>query len=785
MKIAFGQRAASADLDIKEQTFEEFVDILRIPRIGKKDGKYFLIGGDLIEPKRKSVNLRSAEFVVIDCDSSVDTKTDLPIKNYTRYNDTKGCEEPTGSAPPFEGVVDVIDRLGVNYVAYSSHSHRPGGPFKYRIVICCPTRNRQELIMCTAHFVWLINDAGYPLYNSSENNDWIHLWYMPSVPLGFSASDYLFKCRIDGVAFDVSKIKPVLKLVPTVEPRPSNVVGMTIEQAAIALNMIESRLGGKFADRRDWLDVSMAIHHEFGGSAEVYNMWDDWCAGIEGYDRYKNKASWDSFDSSREGGITMASILFKYPHVGVWWRGANEGMARRLPTDTLKITDDDDDAIAVGEGSGFGGSLVPGGDDELITSGRNEVPVANAYNSRVILRSSPEWIGVLVYNEFTQRTLVLKPIPGVDEAADHFPRDLVDNDFTAAVCWFNLRDGFAKVTKGVIIDALEQEAFSNVVHPVRSYLGGLVWDGVPRISTWLEAYSGAVGDADYISNVGRCWMVGAVARVMRPGCQVDNMMVLEGAQGIGKSSAMRILCGKEAFGDALPHVTGSTHAADYVRGKWIIEVAEMAAARKADAENMKAFISRVEEKFRPAYGRKEISYLRQCVFVGTTNDYEYLKDETGNRRYWPVRVGKIDGVGLARDRDMLWAEAVMMYHRGDKWWFDSAVAVAEQKSRLKRTWVVEVLTEALENETAPFWREMILEEDIREVLKEESPWYVPKGQIERFMKEAGFVKRDMKSGTLKDRFARKIWTRPRFMPEATVGELAAAYTKTFPDVKFR
>ena len=727
MKIAFGQRAASADLDIKEQTFEEFVDILRIPRIGKKDGKYFLIGGDLIEPKRKSVNLRSAEFVVIDCDSSVDTKTDLPIKNYTRYNDTKGCEEPTGSAPPFEGVVDVIDRLGVNYVAYSSHSHRPGGPFKYRIVICCPTRNRQELIMCTAHFVWLINDAGYPLYNSSENNDWIHLWYMPSVPLGFSASDYLFKCRIDGVAFDVSKIKPVLKLVPTVEPRPSNVVGMTIEQAAIALNMIESRLGGKFADRRDWLDVSMAIHHEFGGSAEVYNMWDDWCAGIEGYDRYKNKASWDSFDSSREGGITMASILFKYPHVGVWWRGANEGMARRLTTDT------------VGAGPVATAHEAIEQMDEFITSGEHETPVANQYNARLLMRSV-EWDGVLVYNELTCREMICKPVPGTAEAASKFPREFRDTDYSSGVQWFNKQHGFSRVSKSIAMDAMDQNAYENTVHPVRDYLRGVVWDGVPRIDDWLIKWHHAEGPVDYVRLVSRCWLIGSVARIMQPGCQMDNALVLESSQGVGKSTAMRVMCGDEYFGDSLPHIGVNKDAADYVRGKWIIEIGELSGIHRSDVDSVKAFITRREEKFRPAYGRKEISYLRQCTFVGTVNRDAYLRDDTGNRRYWPVRVGLADIDGLVGVRDQLWAEAVASFDRGTPWWFESDEAVAEQQKRTIEHPYCELMQDAYEQNHFPFNKRAFQVDDVRRMGDKDRPNTTGAAIISRKLIQLGFAR---------------------------------------------
>ena len=184
-------------------------------------------------------------------------------------------------------------------------------------------------------------------------------------------------------------------------------------------------------------------------------------------------------------------------------------------------------------------------------------------------------------------------------------------------------------------------------------------------------------------SVGPKWLIAAAARIYRPGCKVDHVLVFEGPQGVGKSTCLRILAGDEWFADEISDL-GTKDSAQDLRGKWVVELAEVAALKRATLERMKAFISRNVDHYRPSYGRRSMDFPRQCVFAGTTNADAYLADETGNRRFWPVKVTGLRLEELVRDRDQLWAEAVVRFKAGEAWWLDreiEAFAAEEQEQR--------------------------------------------------------------------------------------------------------
>jgi predicted P-loop ATPase len=241
-------------------------------------------------------------------------------------------------------------------------------------------------------------------------------------------------------------------------------------------------------------------------------------------------------------------------------------------------------------------------------------------------------------------------------------------------------------------DAVMAVADDNHIHPIRDRLDGLTWDGKPRLSGWLETYLGAKlpdGETDeakhtYVREVGRRWLISAVARIYKPGCKADCALILEGSQGIGKSTALAALVPlPEWFSDEISDL-GSKDSAQDLRGKWIIELAELSAMKRGDIERTKAFMSRAVDHYRPSYGRRSQDFPRQCVFSGTTNSESYFGDETGNRRFWPVRVGKIDVAGLRESRDQLWAEAVAAFKAGETWWLSGDVEKAAAEEQAER-----------------------------------------------------------------------------------------------------
>jgi predicted P-loop ATPase len=345
--------------------------------------------------------------------------------------------------------------------------------------------------------------------------------------------------------------------------------------------------------------------------------------------------------------------------------------------------------------------------------------VANLANVLIALRSAPELVSAFAVDEMLCAPLVMTELPiapgGEAPICAPPPRPARDED-VSQLQEFLQHNGLPKVGKDTAHQAVDQRARERAFHPVRRYLEELRWDRIGRLDHWMSDYLGA--DAtDYTSRIGRMFIIAMVARVFVPGCKSDHVVVLEGDQGAGKSSACRVLAG-EWFSDSLPDIRDKD-GAQHIRGKWLIEIAELAAIGKAESETLKSFVSRQVDRYRPSYGRKEVTEPRQCVFIGTTNKSVYLKDETGGRRFWPVRVGKVNIERLMLARDQILAEAVAVYRAGERWWPDQDFerdhispqqkdrfeadpwekAISEYISPLSRVEVSEIAREALKIES--------------------------------------------------------------------------------------
>jgi hypothetical protein len=312
-------------------------------------------------------------------------------------------------------------------------------------------------------------------------------------------------------------------------------------------------------------------------------------------------------------------------------------------------------------------------------------------NSQMNVRLALGKLGVRVAHDvFADRTLVDGP--------DDVPRrHLGDPELEGIYLTLDARFGF-RPSIDFFRMVVQDEARRNAFHPVRDYLAALHWDGTPRLEKWLAVYADAE-DSEYVRAVGRLVLVAAVRRVRQPGCKFDEMLVLESRQGLDKSSALGVLAIEEQwFTDSLPLNADDKKVIETLKGRWIVEAAELQGLRKGDVEHLKAFLSRRVDRGRPAYGRLPIEAPRQCVIVGTTNHERYLRDSTGNRRFWPVRVACFDLDALRRDRDQIWAEAAAIEAKGESIRLDPRLypdAGRQQEARTVEDPWIEVIDDAL------------------------------------------------------------------------------------------
>ena len=278
------------------------------------------------------------------------------------------------------------------------------------------------------------------------------------------------------------------------------------------------------------------------------------------------------------------------------------------------------------------------------------------------------WKGVLAWNEFNNRIMFRREAPFKD--ISRFGDTLRDEDIARMRLGFETEFG-EKVSKANILDAVRIVAWQNRFHPLQEYVSSLQWDGVSRVDTWLEDFCAVRPSSPehqrLIRAVSRKWLVSCVARALQPGCKVDCMLILEGKQGIGKSTALAALAGENFFCDSLIDF-GGKDACQTIQGVWIYELSEMTAILRSDSSSAKAFLTRPTDKFRAPYARAPMTVPRSVVFCGTINHGGYLKDHSGNRRFWMVRCeDDINVEGIRAVRDQLWAEARVLFDNGESW----------------------------------------------------------------------------------------------------------------------
>ncbi len=313
-------------------------------------------------------------------------------------------------------------------------------------------------------------------------------------------------------------------------------------------------------------------------------------------------------------------------------------------------------------------------------------PKSTTFNVMLILEHDEHLAGLFWLDEFGNSIVLDRTPPWSGGTRDEFS----EVDALELAAWLGAPEHYELgVGVDLVLQCVEAMARRRKRHTVREYLGALVWDKTPRIERMFVDLFGA-DDTAYIRGAALCFMVSAVSRILwadatqpTKGSKVDFMVVLEGGQGAGKTTAVLELFSASWYAEAME---SPAHKDFYqtLRGRWVIEIGEMDSFAKADVSKVKQAITIRFDTYRPSYGRTARSFRRECVFVGTVNKDDYLRDETGARRFLPVKVGT--SVCIARVvelRDQLWAEAVQLFKDGFKWWVLPPDAEREQDARFQ------------------------------------------------------------------------------------------------------
>jgi hypothetical protein len=437
-------------------------------------------------------------------------------------------------------------------------------------------------------------------------------------------------------------------------------------------------------DGQTWASFGMALcdlHWDQNGQDVGFEIWDAWSktsAGKgAGNGEYRGRADlakrWRGFQEKNYQGAraTVARIFAEAQRKG--WTSENISRLKTLPEHTDHGTND----VKLGQVNGVAALPAP-----IFSSAPSIVfpdvtrqgrPLATCRNARLAIRG----LGVTCAHDAFRDRCTIGGHPLEDWAGE-----LTDN--TVHILRVAIEQTY-HFDPGTISthDAAVQECLAASRDPVLDYLDSLTWDGRARLAGWLSVYLGAA-DTAFNRAVGPLVLVAAVRRAREPGCKFDQITVLEGPEGTLKSSAVRLLAG-EWFSDQTLLGLGDREHQEALAGVWLYEIADLAGHTRAEVERMKAFASRTHDRARPAYGRSRVDRPRRCVLFATTNNETYLKSQTGNRRFWPIKCGRIDLEALKRDRDQLWAEAGTIEEQGIPLVLDRALwadAGALQSERL-------------------------------------------------------------------------------------------------------
>lgn len=468
-------------------------------------------------------------------------------------------------------------------------------------------------------------------------------------------------------------------------------------------------------DRDCWYRVGMALHHEYVGDDAGFDRWCEWSRQVVEVDPNKfnmkdQGAVWKSFGKPNANPVRMASLIQAaatnrlaqahdfmdddgFDDVEDLLADEPSTAVALVPSTVSTPVDDIEDLLGPITASpitpGVSGATKPAPVEydpewksflQLNEEGQAKPTV---HNVEMIVRHDPRLRGVIRYNEFTQE-VVQGAKPKVAKLGKESPKplrqlegeiwrlrdpingdhwtDAHDSDIRLILEAPERQGGYGLKTSDRDLNAaVGKVSYLHAFHPIRDYLNGLVWDGQQRVATLFVDYVGAE-DNPYHREAALLFLLGAVTRVFEPGHKFDFVPILEGVQGKRKSTFIRMLA-KHWFAELEGDFNNTQAMVERMQGAWIMELAELAGFSKSEVTTIKGFISRQTDKVRMAYARRATEFQRQCVFLGSTNEAEYLRDNTGGRRFWPIAcsVEEIDTERLAQEVDQIWAEAKAMY----------------------------------------------------------------------------------------------------------------------------
>lgn len=408
-----------------------------------------------------------------------------------------------------------------------------------------------------------------------------------------------------------------------------------------------------------WLQAGMALHHETKGGIDGLDLWDEWSARGT---KYKGRADldshWRSFNAETSNPVTIASLRVDTP-----------AETEEFPVVTAEMVDEAKlpkvrnlDALA---------EVV-----NTLLRDKNGKALALLQNLAPLLGLSEVTGQHIAYDSFKD-VLVCAPY-GTD-----LWRPIKDTDYTALRIWLETTGNFYPVSKDLVRDTIYYVAEQNEMDTAKDWLMSIKWDGVERVKKFIPRYFGSV-DAKYERSVGEYLWTALAGRVMEPGCQVDMAIILVGDQGIGKSRGVQALVPDPDFYVEIRLDDHEDNLARKMRGALIGEIAELRGLRNAELERTKAFITRTHEKWTPKYVEFATTFARRVVFIGTTNEEEFLVDRE-NRRWLPVRTAGVDVEAIVRDREQLWAEALQIWMANGVHWQDAQVLAKDEHAAYKVT----------------------------------------------------------------------------------------------------